>query len=243
MGDMFIGIDGCRGGWLYAAIRGRAIIEIVFSESLPSICERLPNATLFLVDIPIGLTQKQPRVCDVNARQFLKPQSGSCVFPPPCRQALRANSYPEASAVNQAVTGKKISRQTWRILPKIREVDDFLRTSPPSRKILRESHPEVCFRAFTKKPLGFSKKTPEGILERLAILNPYLVDIERWVLQSFVRHRRIGVAIDDILDALVLAVTAGFACDNPKTLPHNPPKDDAGQPMEIVYALPPEKAE
>ncbi|GAH18379.1 unnamed protein product, partial [marine sediment metagenome] len=40
---------------------------------------------------------------------------------------------------------------------------------------------------------------------------------------------------DDILDALVLAVSAGFSSKSIKTVPLNPPRDPKGLPMQIVF--------
>ena len=235
---LFVGVDGCRKGWITSAVRKHRIIEIGFSESIQSLWRKHRNADLILIDIPIGLPRKTSRACDLEARRFLKPTSGSCVFPPPCREALQKNSYEEACTENKRITGKKISRQTWGILPKIRDVDDFLNTSPGPRKIIRESHPEVCFRALAGNPLGFSKKTPEGALERIEILKRYLVNVETGSLEAFHQHRANGAALDDILDAMVVAATAELAASRPLTLPPLPVKDDMGLPMEIVYALP-----
>jgi predicted RNase H-like nuclease len=39
--------------------------------------------------------------------------------------------------------GKGISRQTFNILPKIREVNDLLRERPELRDLIREIHPEL----------------------------------------------------------------------------------------------------
>ena len=82
------------------------------------------------------------------------------------------------------------------------------------------------------------KKTPQGIFERLEILKRYLNDIEICVLEAFIQHRKNGAGLDDILDAMVTAVTAGRAAYKPLTLPHTPVKDNEGLAMEIVYALP-----
>ncbi|MEQ9563370.1 MAG: hypothetical protein RLN69_12685, partial [Woeseiaceae bacterium] len=46
---------------------------------------------------------------------------------------------------------------------------------------------------------------------------------------------RKDLAKDDILDALVGAVTASFY-PSLEVLPHDPVKDDEGVPMEMVYA-------
>lgn len=233
--DIFIGVDGCKHGWVYAVVGPEAAYRIGFAESMESLWDRARAAALMLIDIPIGLPFKGPRPCDAAARRFLKPKKGSCVFPPPCREALHAGSYEEACEINFRRLGKKISRQSWGIAPKIREVDAFLRSTPETHGRIREAHPEVCFAALSGSPLISSKKTVDGISERLEILRPFLPDIDSLVLHAFIANRRNGTALDDILDALALAVSARHASRHPLTLPPNPGRDLKGLPMEIVY--------
>ncbi|WP_407923339.1 DUF429 domain-containing protein [Desulfosoma caldarium] len=45
------------------------------------------------------------------------------VFQAPCRPAVCADSYWEASEINQRLTGKRLPRQTWGIERKIRKVE------------------------------------------------------------------------------------------------------------------------
>jgi predicted RNase H-like nuclease len=52
---------------------------------------------------------------------------------------------------------------------------------------------------------------------------------------------RKDLAQDDILDALVLAVTALSQPQSVVTFPSNPPHDDMQLPMEIVYTNYPKK--
>lgn len=123
-----------------------------------------------LIDIPIGLSDHSERVCDIEARQILKPKRHSSVFLTPVRAATYAESYEEACRINFAATGKKISKQAWNILPKVREIDAFTREFPGVA--LREAHPEVCFRALNSKTAcSYNKKSSAGIGERLSILD------------------------------------------------------------------------
>lgn len=41
--------------------------------------------------------------------------------------------------------------------------------------------------------------------------------------------------LDDLLDALALAVTAGASPNELRTLPADPPEDHEGLPMQMVY--------
>jgi predicted RNase H-like nuclease len=77
--------------------------------------------------MPIGLPERGPRACDLEARRLLGPGRASSVFPAPIRPVLVATSYDDACQIRLQVEGKKLSRQAWVIVPKIREVDDMLR--------------------------------------------------------------------------------------------------------------------
>jgi predicted RNase H-like nuclease len=65
------------------------------------------------------------------------------VFSSPCRAALLAKDYRQACEANQPRTGRKLSRQSWCICPKIKEVDDAI--SPSTQEWASEVHPEVSF--------------------------------------------------------------------------------------------------
>jgi len=82
--------------------------------------------------------------------------------------------------VNFELTGKKLSRQAWGIIKKIREVDSFLRNHHEYAGRIRESHPEICFykisagkSARRRKPKRESKKE------------------KRYLKRSFLKPRRL----------------------------------------------------
>ncbi len=189
-----------------------------------------------LVDIPIGLPDAActSRLCDVAARRAIAPR-GSTIFPAPSRAALDEPDYATACAANERETGRRISRQCWGIVPKIREVDRYLRRgacAPP----IREMHPEVAFWALNgRRPLLSSKKSRAGLEERLALLGGVFAGAEACFTACEAAYRRRDVARDDIVDAMAGAVTAGFG-PRLATFPERPVRDAAGLPMEIVYA-------
>jgi hypothetical protein len=63
-------------------------------------------------------------------------------------------------STHQAVTGRAISKQTFNISPKIREVDLLMTAALQDR--VYEVHPE-CFHALNGSPLSHGKKKPEGV--------------------------------------------------------------------------------
>ena len=242
-GDLkFWGIDGCPCGWFCVGLGADDSWDCFLAKDIGEAHEKLRrcNAKIALIDIPIGLpSSKGGRECDKAARKFVGGRSSS-VFSVPCRQAVEAyrNASGDKSAKEKAgksaskrVTGGPMSAQTWGIVPKIAEVDSFLCENEGVKNFFREMHPEVCFRAFSKESLGHSKKKPQGFAERMAILSKHLPNAKE-IFDGIRNCHRYGVGKDDILDALVGALTAKLGY---KILPPNPPQDSRGLPMQMLY--------
>ncbi|HWI60464.1 MAG TPA: DUF429 domain-containing protein [Symbiobacteriaceae bacterium] len=223
----YAGVDGCPAGWVLAPDEGPVQVFPTFA----GVIEATAEAALVLVDIPMGLDdQRHLRACERIARELLGARRSS-IFPVPVRAAVHAPDYLTASAVNFAATGKKLSMQSWNICRKIAEADLALRAQPALQGRVRESHPELCFAALNGwRPLTTSKKTREGQAERLALLERHTPGV---TLPTGIR--RSAAARDDILDAMVLAVSARLAAENGLPAAPDPPETDAlGLIMAIV---------
>ena len=234
---MFVGVDGCPAGWFsITLVRDGKWTAELFSD-ISTLWDGCTEAELILVDIPIGLREngKQERMCDLEARKLLSPYRRGSVFPVPCRAALYIEEYGDASRINFNITGRRLSRQSWNIMPKIRQMDQLLNDVPRARTKIREIHPEICFHGLAGRPMIRSKRTAEGLLERLDILAS--VCGEAWDIYRtcMAKYRRAQVARDDILDALVGAVMARAGEENLTTIPEEPQRDERGLPMEMVY--------
>lgn len=59
----------------------------------------------------------------------------------PPRECLEARSYEEACRIRYRIEKKKISKQAYGILAKIREVDEFLAVNEAARQCVAEVHP------------------------------------------------------------------------------------------------------
>ncbi len=233
----FIGIDGCKAGWFYVGFDQKNDWQIGVFERIADFLNTLLAADLALIDIPIGIKSEgtDERVCDVEARLRLKPKRSSSVFPVPCRSSLNALNYQQASEINFEKTGRKLSKQTWNIMPKIKQIDDFL-VSEKSRVNIREMHPELCFWALNQRQaMVHNKKTLQGFLERKTLLNKFCQNTDDIFKQARSCFSKNHLADDDILDALVGAVTAR-CYENLASLPQNPQYDDMNLPMEVVFA-------
>ena len=229
----FIGLDGCRAGWLTVSLDDRGGWAVGIDPSLEAVLHRHPAARHVLVDIPIGLPSgPEPRECDVAARRLLGDR-GSSVFPAPSRAALAASSFEEAGRLNREATGKGLSLQAWHIVPKIREVDELLRSDPAARRIVREAHPEVLFHGLAGAPIRESKKRVAGREERLQVLERFFPPARDVLDRARATLRRDLFQPDDVVDALACAVAARHG--RFRTLPDRPPTDAEGLPMEMVY--------
>jgi len=139
------GIDGCRAGWLICSADG-AGIEWMLARTSSELRVALLRFERVFIDMPIGLPDQEPgRDCDQELRRALGWGFSSSVFSPPCREALYATDYPSASQINARQTGKKLSIQSWNLIPKIRQLDEILQHENRLRDRIFESHPEWLF--------------------------------------------------------------------------------------------------
>jgi predicted RNase H-like nuclease len=232
--EIIAGADGCRAGWVVArenVLHNSISWEVV--PSLPHLFDRQDAPNILALDIPIGLPLIGPRACDLEARRMLGRGRSSSVFSAPIRAILAATSYAEANQAGDEAEGKRLSKQAWAIVPKIREVDEFLRGEPLDQDRVREVHPEVCFYFMAGcRSMGTAKKKAAGRAERAALLRTHFGnDVD----SAFADRRRLGCHADDLLDALAALWTARrIHAGTAVTLPANPPRDSFGLRMEMV---------
>ena len=237
----FIGIDGCRAGWFCVTLHEGDGWSCRVAPDAYALGALVTEVDSVLIDIPIGLPDSglDGRLCDREARQLLGRGRAASVFSAPARRTLAADNYPDALETNRKTTGRGLSKQAWNIVPKIREIDTLLGDNRALQGVLRECHPELCFWALNgKQAMHFNKKKAQGQQQRLRVLERYLPQCQALFEQACSEFLRRAVARDDIIDAMVCAVTARYGYGRYRTTPANPPLDGQGLPMEIVYYLP-----
>jgi len=235
----WIGVDGCSAGWFYVSLDDSDNWETGIFPDIQFLSEKFQDECLILVDIPIGLRHigNLERLCDKEARKFLGNRRSS-VFPVPCRKAVYGGNYEEASRINHELTGRNLSKQSWFISDKIKQVDELLINSIKYRKLVREIHPEICFWGLNgRKSMKYYKKTSEGFNERLDVIRKVFGECDELVDRVLLKYKKSDVINDDVLDALVAAVTARFGFNALNTIPDAPEYDEMGLPMEIVYYI------
>jgi len=228
------GIDGTPDGWAAVIMEAnRALIRKFCSFS--NIFDAASDFDVIAVDIPIGLLDAYEvggRVCDRVARQILGRPRGSSVFPAPIRPVLAATTWEDACARSRAsaADGKAVTKQTFGILPKIREVDELLRMRPELRDVVREVHPEVSFSELVGIPMMHHKASPLGRDERRRALVRSFPELH--LIEKAGRDQ--GLPIDDVLDATVACWTAlRMVGGKARSLPNVAPFDATGLPMAI----------
>lgn len=232
----YLGVDGCKGGWISACYGSG---EILIFRNIRELVSHYQDDFLIFLDIPIGLAsaKNKNRNCEKEARKLLSANKKSSIFPVPCRESLEGLNYEDAKSINHNVLGCGISKQTWFIMPKIKEVNSLLIENKSLQPAIKESHPEISFKYLNLGiPLVHSKKTEKGISERLEILRKYKPNSSTMFHKALLTYKRKEVAKDDILDALCLAITAERSVNFGRSIPHNPKTDEFGIKMSINYA-------
>lgn len=233
------GIDGCKAGWVSIYKPTPLKWEIEIFPTIDEFWDAHPNAELVLIDIPIGLIDggSSPRSADVAARKYLRGKHSSSIFPTPCRPALLKSNYKEANQINREKTGKGLSKQTWNIMGKIRELDILLQENKNARNVFYEAGPELCFMTLADKSFNHYKKTEEGLKSRLNLIMDYCNCDGSFYESALKRFQRKLVSKDDILDAWVLAISASFGKKNIRFIPENYKYDSTGLPMRIAIPV------
>ena len=228
-----VGIDGCRAGWVAAfQLDGDPVLAVV--KTLSELTPHLSHETTVMIDMPIGLlNDDSSRQCDALARERLRPYRSSSVFGVPPRAVTRISDYPQANALSRELTGKGLSKQSFYLFPKIRELDDWL-VNPERQGEWWECHPELAFAQLNGGiPLKASKKSEMGQAERLSLLAD-LPCVGAVLQRAGQNYKRKDVLLDDCIDALVCLLTAERDQHQRIVIPAARTKDERGLTMGIV---------
>lgn len=243
---MYAGVDWAGNGWFAVVLTDDGEYDAGHYPTLWNLWRQKGDAvTRMLVDIPIGLCADSKRACDCAAKAYLGGTLQSSVFYTPIREAVYADNIEAArESHRKAGTDFGVQNQAWSLVPRIREADVFVETHEESEKIL-ETHPEVCFATLKDGPLSHSKKTDDGIEERLDLLTEATDGDVRGFYEttrSTFRQPAYAPTIgsdDDILDALVAAITAASTEEKLPSLPQKTDPDyDEKLGREIEITIP-----
>jgi 8-oxo-dGTP diphosphatase len=221
-----------RRGWIAAILKQVKLVINKFN-TIDDIVNEYPDFDEFFIDMVIGLQSSKNHIRpDIYARQIIKERT-STIFLAPCRQAVYANTVSEAYEENERVLGKKFTPLTVGIIPKIRELDSFFQKNPEYKNIIKESHPEVCFARLIGRTMLSKKSEICGIEERINLLERYIPKLLITELSNL--SKSIKCNVDDIVDAICLAVTSNIAAQGYFEIIHEIPMyDETGLLMQMA---------
>jgi predicted RNase H-like nuclease len=238
--EWLAGADGCVAGWIAAFVRpagGEVRMRIL--PRFGDLVAAPEQPAIIAVDMPIGLPERTGtggRAAENAVRPLLGARQSS-VFSVPSRAAVYAADYRAACRVALATSDppRKVSKQLFNIAPKMREVDECLRTDAGLAARVFEVHPELAFwRLNGARALDEPKKVQGRPYEPgLALRRRLLV---RAGLPAAVVDASppAGAGPDDVLDALACAAIAQrIRAGRARPFPDPPPRDAHGLPMAI----------
>ena len=215
----FVGIDGIPGGWVAVYLSDNGDQRFAYAKSAARLLADPYDRAM--IDMPIGLSERGYRQCDIEARALVGPR----VFLGARWGVWNFKTLGEANAHywNQEGVGRGISMQLFCIREKLQELNEV--PVPPR---LFEAHPEMIFWRIAGRVLA-SKNTAKGRAERIEILKEKGIGrVQRWLGQ---RHGT-GIGRDDLIDACACALAAR---DSTRRVPTNGNLINRGAQAEIWY--------
>ncbi len=215
-----IGIDGCRSGWIVASVDESGAPKLDLFQTLSSIAVEY-HSYIWFIDIPLHLVSSGYRQCDIEARRLLGINRSS-VFYTPVRGVFdyavektigsQDEKYRETNSFATKAGHKRLSKQSFSILGKIKEALDFFQVNTSIEA--EEYHPELCYRIIAHKILKIDqklqpKKEKGGYFQRLELVNQLMPTITGEVISNHRMQRNWilkQVGRDDIADALIAPV-------------------------------------
>lgn len=126
---LYIGVDGCRRGWA-VAILDYGELRLEMYESIAAVMKEYPLFDSLLVDMAIGLRNSPKQLRPDSAAKKELGVKASSVFPIPSREAVYSEGEATQKEANIRTLGKSLAKQSIAIIPKIRELDEFLNDYP-----------------------------------------------------------------------------------------------------------------
>ncbi|MDB4138729.1 DUF429 domain-containing protein [Methylophilaceae bacterium] len=223
-----IGIDGCKAGWIIAKTLENESISFQIIKNLNDL-KRI-NVSHIGIDIPLQLSHTGKRFAEIEARSLLKNRACT-IFTPPTLNALRAKNYMDACEVNFKECGKRISKQSWNLFPKIKEAQEFLENKSINKLRIFEVHPELSFMAMNNMSLvQASKKTDIGREIRIKLIQKFFPKFSFESVRN--EYKKNQTLDDDILDSVSVLWSTQRIVDN---IANFVPKDPKRIDMRIYF--------
>ncbi len=232
--QLLAGVEAwCPAGWLLASARLVGTTcqaeEPTLVGTFREILESVPPFAVVAVHVPIGLPPVATpggRACDREARRLLGFPRREAILSAPSREAVHARDDADKAA---ALNGGHLDETTWRMLPRIAEVAELVRSY--HQRFVYEVSPELTYYAVNgERPMRYPKRTRLGQEERRAVLGGRLQGVERVYGAQLP-----GVRPWELTDVAAALWTARrVAGRGARRLPDSPEWNDEGLRMEIV---------
>ena len=218
-----IGIDGCKAGWISSKMEEDHSLSFHIIENLEDDYLKQSNLSYIGIDIPLELALTGKRLAEIEARSLLKKRACT-IFSPPTLNALRAKDYIDACEINFKECGKRISKQSWNLFPKIKEAQKFSKNNLISKLSVFEIHPELSFMAMNDMNLiEASKKTEIGKKIRIKLIQKFFPSFSFESVRN--QYKKYQVHDDDILDSISIVWSTQRIVDNiAQSVPKKPEK-------------------
>ena len=152
-------------------------------------------------------------------------------FLTPTINALKANNYIEACEINFKECGKRISKQSWNLFPKIIEAQKFLENNLVKKLKVFEIHPELSFMAMNNmKVIEESKKSDLGKKIRIKLIQKFFPNFSLKLVRN--EYKKNVVLDDDILDSISVLWSTQRIVDN---IAQFVPKESEKNNMRIYF--------
>lgn len=219
-----MGVDGCPGGWIAVIFEPSGQQHFKVLKAISELDNM--NPSVVAIDMPIGLPETGARSCDVAARVYLG-LARNRVFTGARRHLLQhLEDYERANNWGKS-NGAGVSKQLFCILPKVAELDRYMRERDTAFPV-RETHPELVYQRLNGGSYLLPKKKPAGqkVRRNLAYANGFS-EIDEWLTML----KGTGAKADDLLDACACSLAAASG----RRLTSDVTFDSYDLPMEMWY--------
>ncbi|WMS44092.1 PfkB family carbohydrate kinase [Acuticoccus sp. MNP-M23] len=224
------GVDGCPRGWAVVSVAAEGPL-LPEASLVPTLAPLVASGEIVAVDMPIGLPDRivgPGRGAEQAVRPLLRGRQSS-VFSIPARAAVYAPDYASAceAALATSEPPRKISKQSFMIFPKIKEIDELL--TPLNEERVFEVHPEMAFWHLNGGEAMATAKTVKGMPARQGLESRIALLVREGFAPAFFEAPPAGVPLVDLVDAAASALIARrCAAGTARPYPDPPERDARG---------------
>lgn len=235
---LFLGISACKNGWVACVLPTTdEPASYITHTKLRSLLGVFPGLQLACIDIPTVLEEGPgPRGCDDRARKILGLRGKTDGYAP-SKSVLKCKSYKDAVRCNKRDTGIMLSKESWALIPKMKEIAELMNGGPRWASKLLESNPDLVILGLTGDLPQSSDKTTKGLTERRDILREFGIDISTKDIGKYSKKGKVQFTSKNIYGATFLALGAQLLFEARKGSKAVAPKKGQKVPGRIHFPI------